>query len=286
MPIKTIPESVEDFDDWTTATASLGGSSFDDWSLSPDNTGTTLTRLFDDCMGGANRNYKSHSPFYSLGTSSAYWDEAYDYPEDATGMFRAYTTTSAYARACLLGPTIYNTTPVDGNEWVFEMRVKPILHASASNAYVGIGSFSPKSDINTQTTEQIFGYGDTAKAGLYWRASETYWRTSTYDNEGTNGGSTDANTTTVGQNSTWVRLGIHCKRETLFTIPVWRTDCYVDGTKVGSSLYNASGTQSPTFAFQLYNSGDSLANTCLVDWICLQYRRPNSVTYLDLESLT
>lgn len=286
MPVKTYPESVTDYPDWTTATASLGGSSFEDWSLSPKS-GTSITRLFDDCMGGANRNLKASSPFYSLGTSSAYWDEAYDYPEDATGIFRATTTTSAYARALLLGPTIYNTTPTDGNEWMFEMRVKPVLHGSASNTTIAIGSFSPKADINSQTTEQMNGYSDTAKSGIFWKPSETYWRTFTYDNEGTNGGTTEANTSAVGSNSTWVRLGIHCKRETMFSIiQTWRTDCYINGTKVGSSLYNASGTQSPTFGFHLYNSGDSLASDCLVDWISLQYRRPNAVTYLDIEDLT
>jgi hypothetical protein len=255
-----------------------------DWKLVPDS--GEVIRLFEDFMGSDNRNYKSHSPFFSLGTSSAYWDDAYDYTHDSTGVVRANTTTSAYARAVIMGPEVYTTSPSLGDEWTVEMRVRPELHASATNAWIGLGSFSPKTDLNTQTTEQVRGYGDTAKAGFYWSASSTYWYTSTYDNEGTNGGSTDTSTGVSMSNSTWVRIALHCKREELFTIPVWRTDCYVNGVKVGSSMYNLSGTRSPTWSFLLYNGGDALSNNCLIDWIVFQYRRPAAVTYLDIEDLT
>ena len=261
-----------------------GGST--DWILSAENTGSTVTRLFEDFMGSDNRSLKSHAPFFSLGTSSAYWDDAYDYTHDSTGVVRANTTTSAYARAVIMGPEVYTTSPSLGDEWTVEMRVRPEFNASAVGAWIGLGSFSPKSDLNTQTTEQVRGYGDTAKAGFYWTASSTYWYTSTYDNEGTNGGSTDTSTGVSMSNSTWVRIALHCKREELFSVPVWRTDCYVNGVKVGSSMYNLSGTRSPTWSFIHYNGGDSLSNSCLIDWIVFQYRRPSAVTYLDIEDLT
>jgi len=293
MPLTTYPESATDYADWSTAVSAAvaaggggGGGGSTDWILSPENTGSTVTRLFEDFLGSDNRSLKSHAPFFSLGTSSAYWDDAYDYAHDATGVVRANTTTSAYARAVINGPEIYSSTPSLGDEWAVEMRVQPQFHASATNTWIGLGSFSPLSNLNTQTTEQVRGYGDTAKAGFFWTANGSYWTTSTYDNEGTNGNSTDAVTAAAGANQTWFRLGLHVIREEVFTIPVWRTDCYVDGAKVGSSLYNLSGTRAPTWSFLLYNGGDTLASSCLVDWIVFQYRRPDSVSYLDLDSLS
>ena len=255
-----------------------------DWKLTPDS--GTVIRLFEDFMGSDNRSLKSHAPFFSLGTSSAYWDDAYDYTHDSTGVVRANTTVSAYARAVIMGPEVYTTSPSLGDEWTVEMRVRPEFNASAVNAWIGLGSFSPKTDLNTQTTEQVRGYGDTAKSGFYWSASSTYWYTSTYDTEGTNGNTTDTSTGVSMSNSTWVRIALHCKREELFSIPVWRTDCYVNGVKVGSSMYNLSGTRSPTWSFIHYNGGDAFSNSCLIDWIVFQYRRPTAVTYLDIEDLT
>ena len=288
MPISNYPSTVDEFDDFTTSVSTIaaaaGGT---DWSLNPDSSGgSSVVRLFEDFMGSDNRNYKSHSPFFSLGTSSAYWDDAYDYAHDSTGVVRANTTTSAYARAVIMGPEIYSSSPTIGDEWLVEMRVQPQINASSSNGWIGIGSFSPKTDLNTTTTEQVRGYGDTAKAGIFWTNSLSEWTTSYYDNEGSNGSSTDAATGVLMANQQWVRLAVHCKRELYFSvIPVWTTRFYVDGVQAGADLYNVSGTRSPTWSFLLYNGGDTLSSSCLIDWIAFQYRRPVAVNYIDIEDL-
>ena len=291
MRLKQYPKSVENYDDFSSAVSSAiaasgGGGSATDWSLNPDSSGgSTVVRLFEDFLGSDNRNLKSHAPFFNLGTSSAYWDDAYDYSHDSTGVVRANTTTSAFARAVINGPEIYSSSPSIGDEWLVEMRVQPQIHASSTNGWIGLGSFSPKTYISTTTTEQVRGYCDTAKAGIFWTNSSSVWMTSYYDNEGSNGSSSDVGTAVTMSNGQWVRLAVHCKREIYFGISVWTTRFYVDGVQAGADLYNTSGTRSPAWSFLLYNGGDAHASSCLIDWITFQYRRPAAVNYIDIEDL-
>ena len=67
------------------------------------------------------------------------------------------------------GVQIYDWAEPDGTEWLFEGRFYFAFHASSTNTSVAFGAFCPKTEHSDATTEQGFGYGDTAKAGVYWQ---------------------------------------------------------------------------------------------------------------------
>jgi len=254
-----------------------------DWKFPPDN-GTVL-RFFDDMLGATGRNSKSTAPFYGIGTSGSYWQDAYGVSPGGTGVIRAYNNASAYARSTIIGVQVYDWSAPDDTEWLFEGRFYFDFNASTPNASVAFGAFCPKTDHSDATTEQGFGYGDTAKAGIYWAKANTYWKTYHYDVEGTNNGTTEADLTSyAGAEDTWVRIGTRAYKDTIFSVPTWVIESYIDGTLVATQ-YLTSGTEAPVFYCNIYNSGNAYVNSMYVDWVQFQYTRPDAVTRLDLDTL-
>lgn len=265
----------------TAATADLGT-----WQTAPTN--GTVIRLFDDMLGVTGRNSRNNTPFFGLGTSSSYWQDSYgDLPASGeTGVALAYLNANAYARCTINGMQLYDAAAPDGTEFLFQGRFYLDFNSTAANnPSFSFGVFCPKTDHNDGTTEQGFGYGDTAKAGVYWRKNNTYWKSYYYDTEGTNGNTVEADLTSfTGAEDTWFTCAVHCYKDTIFTIPTWVVKSYINGT-LAATQYLTSGTEAPTFYANVYNSGSAYQNNLYVDWLMLQYTRPNSVTYLDIEDL-
>lgn len=268
------------------ATVSGGGGGTTDWILTPSN--TQVVRLFDDFLAATGRKSARNSPFFGLGTFSGYWQDSYGMSAGSgeTGVIRAITQTSLYARLPMLGTGIYPNDAADGTEWLFEGRFLFEFDTNVSNSpLVSFGAFCPTTDHSENTTEQGPGYGDTAKAGIYWDKLNTYWKSYHADTEGTNGDTTEADLTTfTPAEDTWFRIAVHAKKETIFTVPTWTIKVYIDGT-LATTQYLTSGTEAPTFYCALMNDGTAYSNSMYVDWVMLQYTRPTAVTYIDIEDL-
>jgi hypothetical protein len=255
----------------------------DTWKTVPQD--GQVIKLFDDMLGATGRNSRTNAPFYGLGTSSSYWQDAYGYSPGGTGVIRALTTANANARATVNGVQIYDWAEPDGTEWLFEGRFYFDFNAAATNTGVTFGAFCPKTEHTDSTTEQGAGYGNTAKAGVSWRKSDTYWKSYYYDVEGVNNNPTEADLTSfTGAEDTWVTVATHAYKDTIFSVSTWVIKSYINGTLVATQ-YLTSGTEAPVFYCNLYNGGEALANSMYVDWLMFQYTRPSAVTHLNIEDL-
>ena len=236
--------------------------------------------LFDDFVGAG-------ADWLRFGTSGSFWRDPYQFSnDDFTGALKYQTSANAYARGIIQMSDIYSSSS-DGDEWLFQIRVKMKPNASSSIMSMNLTAFCPKSDLGDQTTEQGLQYGDTAKAGIIVEQNQTYVRYGYYDNEGTNGGPVMTNTTTTTAMDTWYVLGVHAKKTTLFTLPTWEINTYLDGVKQNASpMYLLSGTNQPCPYFSFNNNGDAFVNYGLVDWVSFQYKRNDNVSnLLDITNL-
>ena len=255
----------------------------DTWKTVPKD--GQVIKLFDDMLGATGRNSRSNAPFFGLGNSGSFWQDAYGDSPGGTGVIQAYLNATASARATVNGVQIYDWAEPDGTEWLFEGRFYFDFHASSTSTSVTFGAFCPKTEHTDATTEQGFGYGDTAKAGVYWQKANTYWKSYHYDVEGVNGNPTEADLTAfTGAEDTWVTVATHAYKDTIFSVPTWVINSYINGT-LAATQYLTSGTEAPVFYCNIYNSGEALQNNMYVDWLMFQYTRPSAVTHLNIEDL-
>ena len=253
-----------------------GGNS--DWKVDPSNTG--VVRLFDDFVGG---NTKS---WLMQGTSGSYWEDGWEFDDSgasASGFIKWRTAANQYARNTLSLSQILNTSASDGNEALFQVRAKSKWNASSTTPYFGISAFCPKSDLSPTTTEPSAGYGDTAKFFVYNQKGKSYIVTGGYNNEGTNGSPSETNTDVAVADDTWFTFGIHVKY--VASASAWRCQAYVNGVAKNSTFDLTTGTQAPTFAFTAYNASSGHVNEGLVDWAMVQYTRPSSVVYINIDDI-
>lgn len=259
-----------------TNVAGSGGGS--DWH-GQDPTDTGVIRIFDDFLGG--------NPSWAfLGTSGSYFEDGWEFDDagaSASGYLKWRTSTSAYSRNSISLSQILNPSPADGTEAMWEVRAKSKWNASSVDPYFSVTAFCPKSDLSPTTTEPSGGYGDTAKFFVLHQKGDSYIRTGGYDNEGSNGNPTLTDTDVAPANDTWVRLGIHIKY--VAASSAWRCQAYVNGVAKNSTFDLTTGTQAPTFGFWAYNNGQGHVNEGIVDWMSLQYTRPLTISYVNIDDI-
>jgi hypothetical protein len=272
MPIRQYPLSVTRYTDFSSEVSSAiaasgGGESVVDRTQMP--TSSSVVYLFEDFLG-------TGESFIRLGRSGSYWEHCLQNSgDDFCGATRWRTNATAYTRGIIQVMPPYSSAAA-GQEWLWQLRVKIIPHASETILGMNVSAFCPKSDLNDQTTEQGSGYGDTAKAGLTMRQDFTYWQSFVSDNEGTNGNSPKTNTTVATASDTWFVVGIHAAYDSANT--KWVITSYLNGTQVAQDDLT-TGTYPPTAYFS-FNQGAALVNYGLVDWVSFQYTRPSSASHL------
>jgi hypothetical protein len=264
--------------DGSQLTGITGTGSGSDWH-GQDPTDTGVIRLFDDFLGD--------TPSWALlGTSGSYWEEGWEFDEagtDASGFMKWRTAANQYARNSISLSQFLNPSPADGTEAMWEVRAKSKWNASSTDPYFGVTAFCPKSDLTTQTTEPSGGYGDTAKFFITVQKGNTYIFTGGADAEGSNDNTTNTDTDVSVADDTWFNLGIHIKY--VAASSAWRCQAYVNGVAKNSTFDLTTGTQAPTFGFWSYNNGNGQINEGLVDWMSLQYTRPRTISYVNIDDI-
>jgi hypothetical protein len=255
-----------------------------------DPTATTV-RQFDDLVfhGVTNTTQAIPTSVGTFGSSGWSWrsdynSSLYDYQnDDAIGVMWA-AENGAYDRGTFYGPpSILRASPSDGDKCLFECRLKFIFDASATNAYVSVGFASTDNNNSHQNTFLTPIYGSASRAGVYFRAGETYLRSFVYDNWGVANSPTTADITSVSNtNDTWYRIGAVCTYDAANTR--WVVDSYVDGTLVATQYLTTWGPP-PSYGIACYNNSDTLTNIYAVDWVSAEYVRYQNPTLLHIEDV-
>lgn len=270
--------------------ATAGGGT--DYIRTPAN-GTVL-RFFDDMLWSTAGWSKGNSAqaFYCIDGQGGYVSDAYAQntaADGVPGVIMFNTQAANYKRINMLGPEVYNFGDPDGTEWLFEARIMIETHPSATGVNYYWGAAGPKSNLDISSSTIGGGsakYGDIAKAGNVWELGNTYLQKYYWDNEGTSGNAIESDITSVPllTQSTWYRVGVHCYKATIFTVPTWVVDHYLDGTLV-STQYLTSNARAPIFFLGMYQAITSTVNKLFIDWVSFQYTRNDAVTLMDITDL-
>jgi len=267
----------------TSVTEDLG-----DYSNAPS---ATTVRQFDDLVfhGVSSSTGLLQTQAGTFGTSGWTWRSDYStslfnyQDDDAIGVVWA-SEAGAYDRGTFYGPpSILRASPSDGDKCLFECRVRFAFHPSATSAFVAVGFASTQSNNNHQSTFMTPIYGGASRAGIYFQAGQTYLRSFSYDNWGVNGGSTQADITSVSNaNGTWFQLGAVCTYDAANTR--WVVDSYCDGVLVATNYLTTWGPP-PSYGLTCYNNSDALTNGYAVDWVSAEYIRYQNPTLLHIEDV-
>jgi hypothetical protein len=276
--------------DWVPATPAAGGGT--DYIRTPAS-GTVL-RFFDDMLwstAGWNT-ATSAQAFYCIGGQGAYVSDAYAQntaADGVPGVIMWNTQAQNYKRLNMLGPEVYNFGDPDGTGWLFEARIMIEADPAAAQLSYYWGAVGPKNNLDISSSSMgggIAAYGDVAKAGNVWSLGQTFLRKYYWDTEGTSSNSIESDITSVPllTQSTWYRVGVHCYKATIFSVPTWVVDHYLDGTLV-STQYLTSNARAPVFFLGMYQGVTATVNKLFVDWVSFQYTRNDAVTMMDITDL-
>ncbi len=253
------------------------------FKLDPTNLG--ITRLFDDFLGGS----AGVPRFRFLSTSSVtggtfnnafHQDTLGATGTDLFGLAEAETSTSTAARVVMNCNRLMSNSPADGDEWLWEVRVKPQL--ATGDGYFMIAAIQPNGVGSIDHNDQlgVTAADDVPRALIYADKDNTYWK-SILSNSTASVTPTAADTAAAYNDNTFVRLAVHCKYDSANT--EYDIAIYVDGTSRFTGSLDA-GQGSPYGRIELCNNGTGTAQRALFDWTMVQYTR-GSVTYLDIESI-
>lgn len=247
------------------------------------NTGTW--RLFDDLIGDEPRIASVWNSGMQLQPWS-YWASSDD--GDIIGGYRILSSpaTTDYDRGGLSFPKLVKSTPADGDEFLVELRVKIVFGDDAdTEPFFSFGV--QKGDAGSQDSIGPI-YGNDPRAGIHVTCGGTEWKS--YISDSTSNASPTIATISPSVSFTEAgtyRLAVHATYSSLLG-GRWLMDWYIDGTEVHSSVLTA-GTGSPFVRTNLADNseGPSSANERFVeyDWLMIQYTRPSTVSYLDIDNL-
>jgi len=270
------------------ATPSGGGGSSTDFTNDPS---ATTVRQFNDLLfnGVTASTGTFQTEVGTFGSSGWTWrsdynSAQYDYQDDdAIGVMWA-SEAGAFDRGLFYGsPSILRASPSDGDKCLFECRLKFSWDASSTNSYIAVGFASTQNNNNHQDTFLTPSYGGTSRAGIYFRAGQTYLRSFVYDNWNTAGNATQADITSVTQaNDTWYRLGAVCTYDAANTR--WVVDSYCNGTLVATQYLTTWGPP-PSYGVNCYNNGDAYENLYAFDWVSAEYVRYQNPSNLHIEDV-
>ena len=194
-------------------------------------------------------------------------------------------TNTNYARGGMAVPTLGKTTPANGDKWLVEMRTKIAWGDEADTSpQFSFGAY--RGVIGSQDATGP-GYGSVPRAGIYVTMQGTEWYSYIRDSTAI-GGTTQAVISPSVSASNNQTYNLACHGTYLTASSGWELDWYIDGTLVHTSTLTAGvgcpfirtnmevGTEPPSDYYERYIQ---------VDWINLQYTRPATVTYLDIDDL-
>ena len=254
----------------------------------------TVLRFFDDMLwstAGWNTGTSAQA-FYCISGAGSYISDAYaenTAADGVPGVIMWKTLGGNYQRVLMLGPEVYNFGDPDGTEWLFEARIMIETDPAAAQLAYYWGAVGSKSNLDIDKINMgggVAAYGDYAKAGNVWSFGQTYLRKYYWDTEGTNGNAIESDITSVPllTQSTWYRVGVHCYKATISSVPTWVVDHYLDGTLV-STQYLTSNARAPVFFLGMYQGVTSTVNKLFIDWVSFQYTRNDAVTMMDITDL-
>jgi hypothetical protein len=204
---------------------------------------------------------------------------------DIIGGYRIAMTNALYARGGITVPNLGKTTPADGDKWLVEMRVKIEFGIDADTTpQFSFGVFQ-----GAVGSQDAFGpgYGSVPRAGIYVTMQGTAWQSYIADSAAL-GGTTKAALSPSVAFSNGSTYNLACLGTYLTASGGWEMNWYIDGTLVHTSTLTAgtgcpfvrtnmeSGNEPPAINYSRYTQ---------FDWINLQYTRPSTVTYLDIDNL-
>lgn len=207
--------------------------------------------------------------------------------DDAHGVMWA-TEAGSYDRGTIIcHPGIMQYAPDDGDEILFECRLKHIWNANTNGAaYVSVGAISTGQSDGLDDTNIGPGYSNTTKSGIYFQSSQTYLRKYL---KATNWGTPQSPTTTditsvtqSGYSNNWYRMGVHAKYDSANT--KWVVNHYFNGSLVSSDDITDWGSPI-TVGMVCYNNSDNNSNQYAIDWASLQYNVYRTATTLQLEDI-
>ena len=247
---------------------------------------TGRVRLFDDFLGGG-QNTNAMCQFHVLGnTGGAVWNNnaSTDTFEptgfDEFGTLQGETGTSTTSRSIMMTPQLFKSSPDDGDQWMWEVRVKPdlvtgngflsmsILRSDSTDSYVSIDG-SPIT--NNVPRMSVFADFDEAK-----------WQTHKSDSTASQAGTTAASSIDF-TDSSYARLAALVEYQSAGG-GRYAVKFYIDGVEAFSDRITA-GSGSPFGKCILYNNGTSGKLRSTFDWSLIQFTRTDAVEFVDIESV-
>ena len=255
-----------------------------DWKFDPTNTGQTS--IFDDFMGSDG---SSPMPrFLGLATATGgNWNSALA-PDtmgvadtDSYGVCEAETSTATAARVIMNLPRLMRNSPSNGDEWLWEVRVRPTL--ATGDGYFMFGAVQPNGAGVLDHNDQIgvTGADDNPRAWIYADKDNTYWKSGVSNATGSVT-ITAADTAQAYADNTFVRLALHCKYDSAGN--EYDLTFYVNGVSRYTTSLSA-GQGSPYGRIELANNGTGTQQRAMFDWSMIQYTRHAVPNYITLASI-
>jgi hypothetical protein len=261
-----------------------GGTASTNWIQDAGNTGTW--RLFDDLLGNDPLMASPWGSGFQI-QPWTYWSNSDD--GDIIGGYRVAVTTNIYSRAGITVPKLGKVTPTDGDQWLFETRVK-IEFGDDGDTLPVFAFCAIKGAADSQTNIGPF-YGANPRAGIYVglgaTGGGTEWYSFISDTTATTG-TTNAVISPSVAFSNGSTYNLACHGTYLVASSGWELGWYVDGTLVHTNTLTA-GTGCPFVRTNILNNGEgpsaNYERYTQFDWMMCQYTRPSAVSYLDIDNL-
>ena len=246
---------------------------------------SNTTRLFDDFLGGG-QNTNGIAQFHALGsTSGGVWNNSASADTleptgfDSFGTLQAETSSGGTARSIMHLAQLMDSSPADGDQWLWEVRVKPVL--ATGNGFWSMSILRSDSGDSYLNIDGIPKSNNRPRCSIWCDYDVNKWRSHISDSESTANG-TAADTAIDFADSTYYRIAALVTYESSGT--KYDVKFYVDGVEAFNTEL-AEGSGSPFGKCFLYNNGTTSAMSATYDWSLIQFKRTETVDYLDINDI-
>lgn len=277
MPRRTYPESVENYEDWTTATASLGGASSTSYGERPD---ATTIRLFTDHLFDGPDGRNSGADFVKFGGSST--SSVAEVLAGGQGVTGVYVNGNN-DRGTYWGPELYPSGD-EASSSAFLWECRCMYPSTWTAGHVNFGVYGTDNVVDYNDQPPGIGYTTSIYAGVAINQSQTYWQKVKHESL-SGGNATQSNLTArvLVYDDTWVRLGVSGSWDTGNSR--WDLRYFLDGSEIGTDTLTVVGGLGVGYIGCGVGTYSSPGWRMYVDWISLQYTRAANVTLLDIDDL-
>lgn len=277
MPRRTYPESVENYEDWTTATASIGGASSTSYGERPD---ATTIRLFTDHLFDGPDGRNSGADFVKFGGSST--SSVAEVLAGGQGVTGVYVNGNN-DRGTYWGPELYPSGD-EASSSAFLWECRCMYPSTWTAGHVNFGVYGTDNVVDYNDQPPGIGYTTSIYAGVAINQSQTYWQKVKHESL-SGGNATQSNLTArvLVYDDTWVRLGVSGSWDTGNSR--WDLRYFLDGSEIGTDTLTVVGGLGVGYIGCGVGTYSSPGWRMYVDWISLQYTRAANVTLLDIDDL-